>query len=58
MSWGDWDDNTKKWEEEISLSEPKYCYHKWKAVLLLTSTVYDCEKCGIHKEEVLKGDNK
>lgn len=27
------------------------CSHSWKPVLLLTSTVYDCAKCGIKKEE-------
>lgn len=45
--------------------EPKYkdkgvswqqqqCYHKWKETILILSKVYDCEKCGIKKEEYEK----
>jgi len=26
------------------------CKHKWKATELIFSTVYDCETCGIKKE--------
>jgi len=28
------------------------CAHQWKATTLITSTVYDCTKCGIKKEKV------
>lgn len=28
------------------------CDHKWKPVLLLNSTVYDCVKCGAKKESM------
>lgn len=27
------------------------CSHKWKPILLLFSTVYDCEICGKKKED-------
>jgi len=27
------------------------CRHDWKATVLLTSTVYDCTKCGVTREE-------
>lgn len=30
------------------------CIHSWKPVLLLTSTVYDCSKCKIKKEDYEK----
>jgi len=26
------------------------CTHSWKPVLLIISTVYNCEKCDIHRE--------
>lgn len=28
------------------------CNHSWKATVLVTSTVYDCKKCGIKKEDI------
>lgn len=42
LSW-DWDD-----------AQPPTlrCAHQWKATTLITSTVYDCTKCGIKKEKV------
>ena len=30
------------------------CIHSWKPILLLTSTVYDCTKCKIKKEDYEK----
>lgn len=40
--------------EEVNESTPPYrqqtCAHSWKPILLITSTVYNCEKCDIHKE--------
>lgn len=31
-----------------------YCNHEWKGTLLIYSTVYDCMKCGIKKEDQYK----
>ena len=42
-------------EEMTEEEKRKRCFHKWKSVLLLTSTVYDCEHCGIHKEKMEQG---
>ena len=39
------------WAEEEEYSR---CYHEWKPILLLTSTVYNCIKCGVKKEEYEK----
>lgn len=30
---------------------PSGCRHKWKPILLLNTTVYDCDLCGMKKEE-------
>jgi ribosomal protein L37AE/L43A len=27
------------------------CYHRWKKTVLIVSTVWDCTKCGIKKED-------
>ena len=27
------------------------CFHNWKETVLIVSTVYDCTKCGIKKED-------
>ena len=38
--------------EEIELDyDKKFCYHDWKKTLLIISTVEDCTKCGIKKED-------
>lgn len=37
-------------EIDIFFSQ-KVCNHKWKPIVLITSTVYDCEKCEVKKEE-------
>ena len=43
--------------DNIELEYDKiYCNHDWKPILLLFSTVYDCKKCGIKKEDKDKKD--
>jgi hypothetical protein len=27
------------------------CAHRWKSIVLITNTVYNCEYCGIKKED-------
>lgn len=45
----------KKYEEDDSINtKQKHCWHNWKPILLLTSTVYDCSKCGVKKEDYEK----
>jgi hypothetical protein len=29
----------------------KICSHDWKKIVLITSSVYDCAKCGVKKED-------
>ena len=48
----DWDYNKSYVDNDWDMDYTPKCKHKWKAVLLLTSTVYDCEHCGAKKEEV------
>ena len=38
------DTSILSWKEQV-------CFHSWKPILLLTSTVFDCTKCGLKKEE-------
>lgn len=49
------DDDEIASEPPKKLPRPKHCIdwmgHKWVGVLLLTSTVYHCERCGIKKED-------
>lgn len=40
----------KKDTKELTWKQ-RYCYHKWKKTLLIVSIVYDCEKCGVKKED-------
>ena len=41
-----------EWREvEKDLTHKNKCNHEWKATQLLFSTVYDCHKCGVKKEE-------
>jgi hypothetical protein len=43
------------WAKEDTIEDKrKRCWHEWKAILLLHSTVYDCVKCGIKKENYEK----
>lgn len=37
--------------------DQSWCSHDFIPVLLLTSTVWDCRKCGIHKERYEKENN-
>lgn len=42
-------------DEEKRLTEKKdTCYHEWIPIMLLTSSVWDCKKCGAKREEVEK----
>jgi hypothetical protein len=62
MGWEDWYDYKNDSDKEIEKPERsynKFCLHVWKPILLLTSTVFNCEKCGIKKEDYEKiGSNK
>ena len=49
MGW--WDYENQITEEEHIAWNQQICYHEWKAILLLTSTVYNCSKCDLKKEE-------
>lgn len=50
--WWDYESpSPKKEEEEIPWSQ-KFCFHEWKPIVLVISTVYDCVRCGAKKEEV------
>jgi hypothetical protein len=31
--------------------QQKVCYHDWKPIVLIISTVYNCSKCGVKKED-------
>lgn len=47
-----WDYESVQTEPEDYLAwNQQICYHEWKAILLLTSTVYNCKKCNVKKEE-------
>lgn len=39
------------WDSFDRESKEKKCQHKWKATVLIVSTVFDCELCGIKKED-------
>lgn len=51
----DWDYNEAYVDSDSDWRYTPKCRHEWKAVLLLTSTVYDCIHCGAKKEEVEDG---
>lgn len=34
----------------IPKTPARYCNHSWKPILLLTTTVYNCEHCDMKKE--------
>lgn len=63
MSWWGYDDSDydympkqetekkKESEEEFPTWNQRVCIHLWKPTILIVSTVYDCSKCGIKKEE-------
>lgn len=48
---GWWDYETQIEPEDVLAWSQKTCYHDWKPILLLTSTVYNCKKCNVKKEE-------
>jgi hypothetical protein len=51
INWDDYDPNPWQWEGDAQPPTLR-CAHQWKATTLITSTVYDCTKCGIKKEKV------
>ena len=53
--WSDWDYEREDYSYDKKKAEV-VCYHKWKAILLLNLTAYDCEYCGEKKENVESGD--
>ena len=32
-------------------SQNKFCFHEWKPIVLIISTVYNCSKCGVKRED-------
>lgn len=51
--YGKWDGSD--WLREYSDEPPPVpntCFHEWKSILLLTSTVYNCKKCGMKKRRL------
>lgn len=56
--WEDPEDNVKvpdTTKDEVQLSYvQQYCDHKWKCTVLIISSVYDCTKCDIKKEDFEK----
>ena len=48
----DWELEESYIDKDVDWGYTPKCKHKWKAILLLTSTVYDCEVCGAKEEEV------
>ena len=52
MWWLDPDEHVQESIDETLLPwNQQICTHDWKPILLLVSTVYDCSKCKIKKEE-------
>ena len=49
MDWWDYENNLTE-EERIAWNQ-QICYHEWKPIILLTSTVYNCKKCNVKREE-------
>jgi hypothetical protein len=39
------------WDYDYPTPAKSYTRHEWIPVLLLNHTVYDCSKCGAHKEK-------
>jgi DNA-directed RNA polymerase subunit RPC12/RpoP len=50
----DWAYLEEETEKSIEYKRQR-CWHNFKPILLLISTVYDCEYCGIKKENWEKG---
>jgi hypothetical protein len=56
-----WWINPDDYEEppELPLNwEQRTCFHDWKKTVLIISTVYDCTKCGVKKEEYDKWEEE
>ena len=51
-----WDDDVIQSDEKKDTTYKSSCIHRWTPVLLLTSTVYDCSKFGVHREDYDKKD--
>jgi hypothetical protein len=50
INWDEYD-SYNSWNWEADAQPPTLrCAHQWKPTVLITSTVYDCAKCGIKKE--------
>jgi len=53
MGW--WDNpnyDSKKEEEEAALPwDKQMCHHDWKAIVLIRTTVYNCIRCDLKKED-------
>jgi len=47
----DYDEEFEEKSEKTPPPVPKTCKHSWKEIKLFTTIVYDCEKCGIKKED-------
>jgi hypothetical protein len=59
LGWNDWE-----YEETPAAPEGDitwiqvYCNHEWKAICLIISTVYNCKRCSIKKEDFEAWQNK
>jgi hypothetical protein len=49
VDWWDYDNQIS--EDDRLAWNQQLCYHDWIPILLLTSTVYNCRKCNVKKEE-------
>ena len=51
----DYDSRENKDDEDFGKGDKRYCVHDWKAILLINSTVYNCCKCDLKKEDYENG---
>lgn len=55
MDWWDYESPATSRTEEEDNSKitwtQKFCTHDWKATQLIVSTVYDCRRCSVRKED-------
>jgi hypothetical protein len=49
---GYYSEDKRKEDTSIPSWKEQLCAHNWKPILLLTSTVFDCSKCGLKKEDL------
>jgi hypothetical protein len=52
--WENYYNEQQSFPVEVEPTTGTFCVHKWKATLLIFSSVYDCEVCGKKKEECEK----